>query len=550
MDTIDVDVDTTGLSPGAYACDVTISSNGGSGVFSVELTVVEPQPILDYSPTSYDFGNMLEGQTDTTTFDIWNAGDGTLTYSVTESCGWVAVSPTSGSSTGEMDTIDVDVDTTGLSPGAYACDVTLSSNDGTGTFPVTLTIIESDFPPTISNILAAPSTAEAGTTIRLSARITDDIGVDEAFLIITFPNATTYNISLTERVGSTYYFEQTYTLLGSYTFYFYAIDSALHGTQSGEQSFQVQDTIPPTLMDIGVAPKPAEPQMPINITVTITDIIGVDEVYVDIKFPDGSSENHSIIDNMISNNIYYFIDTYTLLGMYNFTIYAVDTSGNGNTSTQQSFTVEDLNPPAVTVTYPTGGENISDDVYLEWNVTDDDTAYEDLIVSIKFSADGGVSWQSVVTNIANTGEFEWDTTDLTDGTNYLVKVQVKDASGNQGTDISPAVFTIDNTEPSLALQKPTLNSLYIFDREVMPILRAKAIIVGKITIVAEASDDTSGIDNVKFYIDNTLQHTDATDPYSWEWDETIFFMHTIKVVAYDHAGNSKQESVEVTIYNL
>ena len=141
-DTITVDIDTTGLSEGSHTCDISISSNGGSGTFTVTVNVVPcEEPVLAYSPASHDFGDKCEGETDSTTFEVWNSGSDTLIYSLSESCGWVEVNPTSGSSTGEHDTITVDVDTTGLSEGSHTCDISISSNDVSGTFTVRVNIV-------------------------------------------------------------------------------------------------------------------------------------------------------------------------------------------------------------------------------------------------------------------------------------------------------------------------------------------------------------------------------------------------------------------------
>jgi lysozyme len=141
-DTITVDIDTTGLSEGSHTCDISISSNGGSGTFTVTVNVIScEEPVLSYSPASHNFGDKCEGETDSTTFEIWNSGSGTLTYSLSESCGWVAVQSNGGSSTGEHDTITVDIDTTGLSKDSHTCDIAINSNDGSGTFTVGVTII-------------------------------------------------------------------------------------------------------------------------------------------------------------------------------------------------------------------------------------------------------------------------------------------------------------------------------------------------------------------------------------------------------------------------
>jgi uncharacterized protein YprB with RNaseH-like and TPR domain len=146
-DTITVDIDTTGLSEGLHTCDISIGSNDGSGTFTVTINVVPcEEPVLSYLPTSHDFGDMCEGVMGSTTFEIWNSGTGTLTYTLSESCGWVDVNPASGFSTGEHDTITVDIDTTELSEGLHTCDISIGSNDGSGTFTVTINVVPCEEP--------------------------------------------------------------------------------------------------------------------------------------------------------------------------------------------------------------------------------------------------------------------------------------------------------------------------------------------------------------------------------------------------------------------
>jgi len=80
-------------------------------------TLQFPAPILLYFPSNYDFGYVLEGELLETFFDIWNGGTGTLTWNLSIVDPWINLNPTSGSSTGEHDTIRVRIDTTGLSIG-------------------------------------------------------------------------------------------------------------------------------------------------------------------------------------------------------------------------------------------------------------------------------------------------------------------------------------------------------------------------------------------------------------------------------------------------
>ena len=115
-----------------------------TSIIIIETYVASAGAILKYDPSSHDFGDMCEGETDSTTFEIWNGGCCTLTYilDVDENCGWVSVTPTSGFSKGEHDTITVNIDTIGLSPGSHSCDISICSNV-VGTFIVTVNITPS-----------------------------------------------------------------------------------------------------------------------------------------------------------------------------------------------------------------------------------------------------------------------------------------------------------------------------------------------------------------------------------------------------------------------
>ncbi|MEA2074705.1 MAG: hypothetical protein U9O85_03075 [Euryarchaeota archaeon] len=132
--------------------------------------VKETYPALSYSPTSHNFGDKCEGETDSTTFEIWNSGSGTLTYSLSESCDWVGVHPTSESSTGEHDTITVDIDTTGLSEDSHTCDISISSNDGSGTFTATVNVVPS--PEYGVDLTADPTEKTVNTNINATYVLT------------------------------------------------------------------------------------------------------------------------------------------------------------------------------------------------------------------------------------------------------------------------------------------------------------------------------------------------------------------------------------------
>lgn len=80
------------------------------------------------------------------------------------------------------------------------------------------------------------------------------------------------------------------------------------------------------------------------------------------------------------------------------------------------------------------------------------------------------------------------------------------------------------------------NALYIGDKKIMPFVTPVSL--GKITIDASATSLSYGIEKVEFYVDDSLVSTDIAVPYSWTWNTIAFLRHTIKVVAYDTAGNT------------
>jgi len=139
IDTVDVDIDTTGLGPGYYSAEVEVLTGYGyCDVFTVYVHVIDSSvssPLMFHDPDSYFFRNMGQDQTDSTTFEIWNGGTDTLSYTLSEDTEWVSVSPTSGSSTGEHDDITVSIDTSSILVGNYVevdDDSSLDHADGEG----------------------------------------------------------------------------------------------------------------------------------------------------------------------------------------------------------------------------------------------------------------------------------------------------------------------------------------------------------------------------------------------------------------------------------
>ena len=113
-----------------------------------------------------------------------------------------------------------------------------------------------------------------------------------------------------------------------------------------------------------------------------------------------------------------------------------------------------------------------------------------------------------------------------------ISVQFRDASGNVVSAALAGGVLYDTSAPVLALTNPTAGS----------------VVNQSIAIQATATDG-AGVTEVRFYIDNTLVYSTASAPYSMAWNTETASVgtHTIKVVAYDEAGRTAEQSVSVRV---
>lgn len=115
-------------------------------------------------------------------------------------------------------------------------------------------------------------------------------------------------------------------------------------------------------------------------------------------------------------------------------------------------------------------------------------------------------------------------------------------------DISYFGFDVyrDAVPPVIEITRP--KGIYLFDKELIPLPFDFALVIGPITINANATDEESGMNRVEFYVDNEHRGTDYEEPYEWLWGNSTGFFgkHSIKAKAYDHAENSIS-SKEITV---
>ncbi len=97
---------------------------------------------------------------------------------------------------------------------------------------------------------------------------------------------------------------------------------------------------------------------------------------------------------------------------------------------------------------------------------------------------------------------------------YNVTFTITDSEGNSSTDITTATITYG--PPTVWYIKPE-QALYIANVRICKF--PSTVIIGKITVQADASHPLIGIDRIEFYLDFELQAVDNIPPYTWIWNE-------------------------------
>ncbi|MBN2092957.1 hypothetical protein JW964_25265, partial [candidate division KSB1 bacterium] len=144
-DIIQVNYFSSNLTPGTYNATITIGGNFDDVMIPVSLTVTQGATI-SRNPITLTNGCPLGSDAPSQNFEVWNSGNSTLTYTISDNVSWLSCTPTNGTSTGEHDNVTVNYSSAGLSAGTYNATITINASGATNspqTIPVTLTISQS-----------------------------------------------------------------------------------------------------------------------------------------------------------------------------------------------------------------------------------------------------------------------------------------------------------------------------------------------------------------------------------------------------------------------
>ena len=119
---------------------------------------------------------------------------------------------------------------------------------------------------------------------------------------------------------------------------------------------------------------------------------------------------------------------------------AVEPSISINDTSDGVFTLQGHSLTSPVVLSPNGGETINESIRVSWTAASDSWGH-DVTYSVSYSSNGGGEWTEIVADLQNT-YYDWNTTLLSEGSNYLIKVVAECSGGLLSEDVSDDAFTL------------------------------------------------------------------------------------------------------------
>ena len=391
-------------------------------------------------------------------------------------------------------------------------------------FTFTFSNADDTTPPEIKDVMTVPSTAWQGEIVAIQCKVYDDVAVNRVKVIVKYPDDSVINMTM-RKSGDIYMYKQIYMLPGTYTYHIWANDTSGNSNISANYTFVImEDNYAPNTHCIlsGVEGENGWFVGDVEITLYATDKgTGVKDIwyYLD-EGPWLEYEKSFKVSSEGEHDIYY---------------YAEDNVGNIEKTKHTSFKIDKTVPQTNCDIYGTMGND-------GWYITN---------VTIVLSAKDNIS--GVNKTFYKIDEGEWKLYNgsfiVSENGEHTIYYYSVDKAGNEEKERSKE-FKIDTVTPIVEIKKPKEGYLYFEDREIMPTITGKTVIIGRITIEAEASNGQSGINRVEFFVDSVYQYEDNQPPYEWTWDYFSIGTHLIETIAYDNAGNSASDQLLVFVINL
>jgi hypothetical protein len=190
---------------------------------------------------------------------------------------------------------------------------------------------------------------------------------------------------------------------------------------------------------------------------------------------------------------------------------------------------------------PTNGSiNIDGNIVLSWECEDLDS---DNLYHIYLSNNMNFDEDDLL--ITNLTEKYYNINNLEDNTKYYWKVVAEDKDDITTESKTWCFYTKDTHPPNINLINPIIGNLYISGNEKRETRRGGTIIIGKISLNFNVSDNLL-FDRVELYINNVLKYSDINETcHFYMWDDVVFGKHNLSIIAYDASGNNIYYCIDV-----
>jgi hypothetical protein len=158
-------------------------------------------------------------------------------------------------------------------------------------------VLPDDYGPNVTNVSAAPGMIGLGDAVNISAKITDNVYVENATAMVRYPNSTIFYYLMSSIGEDVYSYILTTTLampLGTYNVTIIAYDPAGKLNNTEKTYFVTQDS-PPVFNFYNATPDPVAVNHTIRIYSNVTDNMAVDTVIVYVN-----NSNHTTVKNITS----------------------------------------------------------------------------------------------------------------------------------------------------------------------------------------------------------------------------------------------------------
>ncbi len=119
-------------------------------------------------------------------------------------------------------------------------------------------------------------------------------------------------------------------------------------------------------------------------------------------------------------------------------------------------------PPEVEIIKPVAGQVLAGAEAIRWQAVDPDNNADELKITLECRLATSEDWQTIASDLANTGEFVWVTSQLERGGLYVVRITAVDPDGARGEAISNVFTVIVLAQAVVAAPNPTSDSVTFY----------------------------------------------------------------------------------------